>query len=88
MLNRIVTGIKVTNNAAQNTFGRGTGSDTGAAVYETQEEHYSFGSAWVWIALLPVLEHFLFSTGFLVPPFLSPQGLSLQKLYLSEVCKM
>ena len=47
MLSRIVTGIKVTNNAAQNTFGRGTGTDTGAAVYETQEEQYSFGSAWV-----------------------------------------
>lgn len=47
MLSRTVTGIKVTNNTVQSTSARGIGTDTGAAVYETQEELYSFGIAQV-----------------------------------------
>lgn len=35
-----------------------------------------------------MLEQFQFSTGCIVPPLLSPQGLSLQELYLSEGCKI
>lgn len=46
MRSRIVTGIKVTNDTVQSTSARGVGTDTGAAVYETQEELYSFGIAW------------------------------------------
>lgn len=88
MLCRIVTDIKVTNNATQSTFARSNGTNTGISVYETHEELYSFGISCVYIALLPVLEHFQFSTGFTAPPFLSPQGLSLQKPYLSEGCKI
>ena len=45
MLSRIVTGMEVTNNTVQSTSARGIGTDTGAAVYETREELYSFGIA-------------------------------------------
>lgn len=47
MLSRIATGIKVTNNTVQSTSARGIGTDPGAALYETQEELYSFGIAQV-----------------------------------------
>lgn len=45
MLSRTVTSIKVTNNTVQSTSARGIGTDTGAAVYATQEELYPFGIA-------------------------------------------
>lgn len=47
MLSITVTAIKVTNNTVHNTSARGIGTDTHAAVCETQEKLYSSGIAQV-----------------------------------------
>lgn len=88
MLSRISKKHKSHKECCTEQICRGVGTDTGAAARDTQEELCSFGIAQVKAAFHPVLEQFQFSTGFIVPPLLSPQGLSLQELYLSEGCKI